>query len=74
MRISLQEWAATQHSPQTMPTLATLRARAASGLISDCIKIGGQWLPSDSSVYIEQQPASIPAHVSSRVAGILRAA
>jgi len=73
MRISLQEWAATQHSPQTMPTLATLRARAASGLISDCIKIGGQWLPSDTSVYVEQ-PASIPANVSSRVAGILRAA
>jgi len=73
MRISLQEWAATQHSPQTMPTLATLRARAASGLISDCIKIGGQWQPSDTSVYVEQQ-THIPANCSPRVAGILRAA
>lgn len=74
MRISLLEWAASQHSPKTMPTLATLRARAASGLISDCRKIGGQWMPSHDSVYIEQQPASIPVNVSSRVAGILRAA
>ena len=73
MRISLNEWAARQHSPATMPTLATLRARAASGLISDCRKIGGQWMPSHDSVYCEQ-PASTPANVSSRVAGILRAA
>lgn len=73
MRISLTEFGERNHSPETRPTLATLRARAASGLISDCIKIGGQWLPSDSSVYIEQQ-THIPANVSSRVAGILRAA
>lgn len=73
MRISLTEWASRHHSQATMPTLATLRARAASGLISDCRKIGGQWMPSHDSVYIEQQ-THIPANVSSRVAGILRAA
>lgn len=73
MRISLTEWAASQFSAETRPKMSTLRAWAAAGYISDCIKIGGQWMPSHDSVYCEQ-PASIPADVSPRVADILRAA
>ncbi len=73
MRISLTEWAESNFSPKTMPTLNTLRAWASAGYISECKKIGGQWMPSHDSVYIEQ-PASIPADVSGRVADILRRA
>lgn len=73
MRISLTEWAAANYSPSCRPCMATLITWAKSGKITDCRRDGRMWTASDTSVYCEQ-PASIPANVSSRVAGILRAA
>ena len=73
MRISLTEWANANYSPDCRPCMYTLRVWAKSGRITDCQIVGKKWTASDTSVYCEQ-PASIPANCSPRVAGILRAA
>lgn len=73
MRISLTEWAAANYSPEIRPHIGTLRAWAKAGLITDCEIVCNRWTASHDSVYCDR-PASIPANVSSRVAGILRAA
>ena len=70
MLLSLTTWAA--RSFETPPTLATLRAWAASGRISGAVKVGRSWMVPADAEYI-CDPIAVDG-VSDRVADILRAA